>query len=133
MQWSEELSSGLLQAAPDAILVMDEGRIMLVNDRAEELFGWTRADLLGQHADVLLTDETRADFPRILRETLASPEAGLMGTIAVTVRRQDGSEFPAEASLSRVERETRSVCVCVCVCETRIARRCTAARAAPTA
>ena len=102
VEWSEELSSGLLQAAPDAILVMDEGRIMLVNDRAEEVFGWTRADLLGQHADVLLTDETRADFPRILRETLANPQAGLMGTIAVTVRRQDGSEFPAEASLSRV-------------------------------
>ena len=48
MEWSEELSGGLLQAAPDAILVMDEGRIVLVNDRAEELFGWSRADLLGQ-------------------------------------------------------------------------------------
>ncbi len=103
MEWSEELSSGLLQAAPDAILVMDEGRIMLVNDRAEEVFGWSRADLLGQQATVLLTDETQVDFPRILREVLADPKAGLMGTIAVTARRRDGSEFPAEASLSRVE------------------------------
>ena len=40
MEWSEELAGGLLQAAPDAILVMDEGRIVLVNDRAEEMLGY---------------------------------------------------------------------------------------------
>jgi two-component system, cell cycle sensor histidine kinase and response regulator CckA len=113
VEWSEELSGGLLQAAPDAILVMDKGRIMLVNDRAEELFGWSRADLLGQHAEVLLTDEARAEFPTMLQETLANPEAGLMGTIAINVRRQDGSEFPAEASLARVDTPHGRVAVAV--------------------
>ena len=58
MEWSEELSSGLLQAAPDAILVLDEGRIVLVNDRAEELFGWPRGELIGRHGRMLLTDDS---------------------------------------------------------------------------
>ena len=73
MEWSEELSGGLLQAAPDAILVMDAGRIVLVNDRAEELFGWPRADLLGQHADVLITDAARAAYPELLQAPPARP------------------------------------------------------------
>src|SRR3954454_17713234 len=56
VEWSEELSSGLLQAAPYAILVMDAARVVLVNDQAETMFGWPRAQLLGQPAQVLLTD-----------------------------------------------------------------------------
>ncbi|AGZ39832.1 hybrid sensor histidine kinase/response regulator [Actinoplanes friuliensis] len=105
MEWSEELSSGLLQAAPDAILVMDEGRIVLVNDRAVELFGWPRAELLGQHAQVLLTEAGRASYPDSMRRDPAGPEPepGLMGTISVVVRRRDNTEFPAEASLARVQ------------------------------
>ena len=113
MEWSEELSGGLLQAAPDAILVMDAGRIVLVNGRAEELFGWPQAELLGRHADVLLTDEARAAYPQLLQRTSADPEAGPMGTIAITVRRRDGSEFPVEASLATVDTPQGRVAVAV--------------------
>jgi two-component system cell cycle sensor histidine kinase/response regulator CckA len=56
VEWSEELSSGLLRAAPDAILVMDGEFIVLVNDRAEVMFGWSRADLIGRPARSLLTE-----------------------------------------------------------------------------
>ena len=105
MEWSEELSSGLLQAAPDAILVMDEGHIVLVNDRAEEVLGWTRSELLGRRADLLLMDSGRvpalADLRRDADER--GPGTSLMGTVALSVRRRDGSSFPAEASLSRVQ------------------------------
>ncbi|MEV6601608.1 ATP-binding protein [Actinoplanes sp. NPDC051346] len=89
MEWSEELSSGLLQAAPDAIVVLDGDRVVLVNDRAEEVFGWPRADLLGRDAQVLLTD--------------AASFTGKAGTVVVQGRRRDGAEFPAEASLGVVE------------------------------
>ncbi|GGQ80384.1 hybrid sensor histidine kinase/response regulator [Couchioplanes azureus] len=91
MEWSDELSGGLLQAAPDAILVLDEGRIVLVNDRAEEVFGWSRADLLGRDVEVLLTEAAREAF------------TGTAGTLVAQARRRDGAEFPAEASLAVVE------------------------------
>ena len=103
MEWSEALSGGLLQAAPDAILVLDAGRIVLVNDRAEEVFGWPRAELLNQQADLLLTDEARAAYPEQLRRRSDEPEPGLMGTLSINLRRRDGSEFPVEASLASVD------------------------------
>jgi two-component system cell cycle sensor histidine kinase/response regulator CckA len=56
VEWSEELSGGLLRAAPDAILVMDQGCIVLVNDRAEEMFGWPRASVIRD-----LTERQRAE------------------------------------------------------------------------
>jgi PAS domain S-box-containing protein len=113
VEWSEELAGGLLRAAPDAILVMDEGRIVLVNDRAEELFGWPRADLLGEQADVLLTDAARAAYPGQLTRRGNGPQPGPMGTLALTVRRRDGSEFPVEASLATVDTPEGRVAVAV--------------------
>ncbi|BCJ51597.1 hypothetical protein Asp14428_30720 [Actinoplanes sp. NBRC 14428] len=103
MEWSEELSGGLLRAAPDAIVVMDEGRIVLVNDRAEEIFGWPRAELVGRHARVLLTDAARESFPEALKRSGKGLGPGPVGMVSLRVRRRDGSEFPAEASLAVVE------------------------------
>ncbi|UQU63573.1 PAS domain S-box protein [Couchioplanes caeruleus] len=102
MEWSEELSGGLLQAAPDAIVVMDEGRIVLLNDRAEEIFGWPRDELLGKHADVLLTEAARDAFPEEAKRSGRGMGAGPMGTVSLRVLRRDGTEFPAEASLAVV-------------------------------
>jgi two-component system cell cycle sensor histidine kinase/response regulator CckA len=100
VEWSEELSGGLLRAAPDAILVTNEGHVVLVNDRAEELFGWPRAELVGQHAGVLLDDVTRAAHPHA-------------GTVEVVARRRDGTEFPVEASVARVRTPQGHVTVSV--------------------
>ena len=108
MEWSEELSGGLLQAAPDAILVMDEGHVVLVNDRAEELFGFPRAELL-------LLDAARLGLPGRLRRDPGEPEPepGQARTIAMVARRRDGTEFPAEASLSLVRTPQGQVSVAV--------------------
>ena len=113
MEWSEELSGGLLRAAPDAILVMDEGRIVLVNDRAEELFGWPRAELLNQHAEVLLTEAARAAYPEQLGSQDAGAGPGPMGTLSLIAQRRDGSEFPVEASLATVDTRSGRVAVAV--------------------
>jgi PAS domain S-box-containing protein len=102
VEWSEELSGGLLQAAPDAILVMDAGHIVLVNDRAEELLGWPRAELIGRYADVLLTEVARAEYDTQVPSIEDRP-SGPMGTASVPVRRQDGSQFPAEVTLATVD------------------------------
>jgi PAS domain S-box-containing protein len=105
VEWSEELSSGLLQAAPDAIVVMDEGSIVLVNDRAVEVFGWPRSELLGRRAESLLLDSERVPALAGLRHDAdqRGPGTSRMGTMELAVRRHDGTSFPAEASLSRVQ------------------------------
>jgi PAS domain S-box-containing protein len=113
VEWSEALSGGLLQAAPDAILVMDAGRIVLANDRAEELFGWPRAELLGRHADLLLTESARAEYPKLLPPRGEGRVAGPMGTVELTARRRDGTEFPIEASLATVDTPQGRVTVAV--------------------
>ena len=54
---SETTVAGLLDAAPDAIIVSDrEGQIVLVNAQAERLFGYSRHELMGQTIEVLNTD-----------------------------------------------------------------------------
>jgi two-component system cell cycle sensor histidine kinase/response regulator CckA len=109
VEWCDELSSGLLQAAPDAILVMDQGRIVLLNDRAVEMFGWPRDELLGRHADVLLP----GGYPDALRKAFDAPPIGRMGTVAMTVVRRDGTQIPVEASLARVATDQGRVAVAV--------------------
>ncbi|HET6531762.1 MAG TPA: ATP-binding protein [Actinoplanes sp.] len=113
MEWSEELSGGLLQAAPDAILVMDAGRIVLANDRAEELFGWPRVELLGRHAEILLSESARTEYPKLLPPAGNGRRPGPMGTLALTARRRDGTEFPVEASLATVDTPQGRVTVAV--------------------
>jgi two-component system, cell cycle sensor histidine kinase and response regulator CckA len=113
VEWSEELSSGLLQAAPDAILVMDGKRIVLVNDQAEAMFGWPRAELLDQPAQMLLTDASVLAYPEQLTRRINHPEAGPMGTLSLTAKRKDGSEFPVEASLAAVDTGSGRVIVAV--------------------
>ncbi|WP_229076494.1 ATP-binding protein [Actinoplanes sp. DH11] len=101
MEWSEQLASGLLQAAPDAILVLDGARIVLANDRAGQMYGWPRAELEGQSVTVLFTDRSRELYGE--RERLiAESGPGRIGTIVTTARRRDGSEFPVESSTTVV-------------------------------
>jgi PAS domain S-box-containing protein len=113
VEWSEELSSGLLRAAPDAILVMDGEFIMLVNDQAEIMFGWSRADLIGRQARSLLTEASLLIYPEQLTRRIDHPEAGSMGTLSLTAQRKDGSEFPVEASLAAVDTDSGRVIVAV--------------------
>jgi PAS domain S-box-containing protein len=102
VEWSEELAGGLLQAAPDAILVIDGDQIVLANDRAEQMYGWPRAELVGQSVEVLMTDESRmvrAERRRLFDE---SPP-GLIGRIVTTACRRDGTEIPVESSTTIIE------------------------------
>jgi PAS domain S-box-containing protein len=98
---------GLLEAAPDAILgVNDQGRIALMNAQAERLFGYDRAELLGQPIEVLVPDEAKALHPERREAYFRDPRPRPMGAGApLAGRRKDGSEFPAEISLSALDTE----------------------------
>ncbi|MEU4626084.1 ATP-binding protein [Actinoplanes sp. NPDC023801] len=102
MEWSEELSGGLLRAAPDAILVLDGGRIVLANDRAGQMYGWSIAELVGQSVEVLVTDESRALLPE-REQMITEGAAGEIGRLVTTARRRDGTDFPVESSTTLVD------------------------------
>jgi PAS domain S-box-containing protein len=98
---------GLLEAAPDAIVgVTPDGAITLVNTQAERLFGYRRDELLGQSIEVLVPESVRAVHPGHRTEYFAHPRARPMGAgMQLAARRKDGTEFPAEISLSSLETE----------------------------
>ncbi|MFI5893515.1 PAS domain S-box protein [Actinoplanes sp. NPDC051513] len=104
-QRAEAMFEGLLEAAPDAIVgVTRDGTITLINAQAERLFGYRREELLGQSIDVLVPGRVRAGH-RLQREHyFAQPRSRPMGGgQALTAVRKDGSEFPAEISLSALD------------------------------
>lgn len=102
---AEEQFRGLLEAAPDAMVIVDgDGRIVLVNRQTERLFGYERAELVGQPVEVLMPEAARAGHAAKRDGYLAAPEVRPMGAgLELLARRRDGSEFPAEISLSPLQ------------------------------
>jgi diguanylate cyclase len=92
----------VLEAAPDALVVVDRtGRIVQLNSPAEQLFGYTRAELLGQPVEVLVPERDRAAHQRHRASFQAEALRRPMGAgPELNGRRQDGTEFPVEISLS---------------------------------
>ncbi|HEY4742606.1 MAG TPA: PAS domain S-box protein [Candidatus Acidoferrales bacterium] len=96
---------GLLEAAPDAMVVVDQsGGIVLLNVQAEKQFGYHRDELLGQKVKNIIpegfAERLIADGTRSAAEALAQQ----IGTgLELTGRRKDGSEFPIEIMLSPLE------------------------------
>ncbi|MFN8526914.1 MAG: PAS domain S-box protein [Chloroflexota bacterium] len=92
----------LFEAAPDALVLVDTGgRIRMANTRAEELFGYTRADLEGEPVEQLIPPRFAAGHVA-LREAFAhAPRTRPMGIgMDLTARHRDGHEIPVEISLS---------------------------------
>ena len=94
----------LLEAAPDAIIEVDrEGRIVLLNRVTEQLFGYTREELLGSNVDLLLPDALRAGHGTHRMKYWSQPTTRPMGRdMVLSARRKDGKDIPVEISLSPV-------------------------------
>ncbi len=109
--YGPQVSSGLLEAAPDAILAVDpDGRIVLVNAQAERLFGYRREELVGQPVELLVPVQVRAGHPEYRARYLGDPRPRAMGAgMALAARRKDGTEFPAEISLSALATDRGTV------------------------
>jgi PAS domain S-box-containing protein len=102
---SEAKYRGLLEAAPDAMVVVSEtGKIVLLNVQAEKQFGYSRDELLGQDVTEIIptgfAERLQADALRTAEEATTQQ----IGTgIELFVRRKDGSEFPVEVMLSPLQ------------------------------
>jgi two-component system cell cycle sensor histidine kinase/response regulator CckA len=104
---AEERFRSLLEAAPDAIVIVNsEGEIVLVNKRTETLFGYTRDELLNRTLETLIPESMRGRRPGQRIEFFANATARPMGVSPeICGLRKNGSVFPIEISLSPLEIE----------------------------
>ena len=93
----------IINASKDAIITIGEdGRISIFNPAAENLFGWSEKEMLGQPLDRIMPEEYRQHHDEYVRGYFTSGEPhGAMGkTVELPAVKRDGTQFPIELSLS---------------------------------
>lgn len=121
LQETETWYRGIIESAPDGILVADEqGIILLANPKIENLFGYDPGEMLGKNIEVLVPPDARAHHAALRGNYMQSGGARPMGGQNKELHgiRRDGTEFPVEVALSKLAAlGGHGVCVCVSVRE----------------
>ncbi|MEP6932654.1 MAG: PAS domain S-box protein [Nitrospirota bacterium] len=100
---ADEQFRTLLESSPDAHVIINEaGTITLINHQTEQLFGYTRQELLGQSIELLVPERFRQNSPSHPVGFFVDPDARSMGR-EMRALRKDGSEFSTEISLNPLE------------------------------
>jgi two-component system sensor kinase FixL len=104
LQASEKRFRAILDTATDAIISMDEDqKIILFNDAAQRIFGYSREEIIGEELDFLIPPQHGDDY-RILSRVLQTREPDILReTMSMNGRRSNGEEFPIELGLSFLE------------------------------
>ncbi|KPV54009.1 hypothetical protein SE17_06310 [Kouleothrix aurantiaca] len=102
---AEERFRLVVEASPSGLVMVDlAGQIALVNRAAEQMFGYSRAELLGQPVEMLVPPRFRSGHPALRHGFAGRPEARAMGAGRDLLGlRKDGSEFPVEIGLNPIE------------------------------
>src|SRR5579884_465227 len=115
MEASSKESGAMLRAffehASEAKVAIDEnGGIVLVNAKAEEMFGYDRTELIGRNLELLLPENLRETHADHRRNYFAHPRTRPMGVgLGLAGRRRDGAEIPIEISLSFIDEGGRKL------------------------
>jgi PAS domain S-box-containing protein len=107
LERTEATFRGIIELAGDAIISIDqEQRIMLFNKAAEQIFGWTRDEVVNRPFDVLLPERFR-DGRKGPAEKLGADDVSAQLTgedrPGISGLRKNGEEFPAEAAVSTLD------------------------------
>ena len=110
---AEQRFRKLLESAPDAMIITDtQGLIIEANAETEKLFGYSRADLLGQDTKILVPPRLREKHVIARADYLREPTSRPMGSGGELYGlRRDGSEVPLEMSVSPLEMDDGPVIV----------------------
>jgi len=110
---SEATSRAFLESASESIVITNAtGAIVRVNDKAEKMFGYERAELIGQPVETLIPRRAREAHVVHRAGYMAAPRVRSMGRgLDLAGVKKDGTEFPVEVSLSFVETDdgTRAI------------------------
>lgn len=101
----EERFRRVVEFSPSAMVMIDAaGKIEMVNAQAERVFGYERAEMLGQPVEMLLPQRFSLQHPHLRSSFFADPHSRPMGAGRdLYARRKDGSEFPVEIGLNPIE------------------------------
>ena len=102
---AEKRLGGILENANDAVISVDsDQRIILFNQAAQRIFGYESGEVLGHSLDMLLPPRYRARHGELVREFAGAAEISRSTSERPLIAglRKDGSEFPAEASISKL-------------------------------
>jgi PAS domain S-box-containing protein len=101
----QEIHSGILDTAIDAIITINEDHIIVGYNRgAENMFGYTRQEALGQDLKIIIPPPYKENHKDFVRRYLATRRPRLIGKhVQLKAQRRDGSEFPMSISFSVAE------------------------------
>ncbi len=105
LRQKQEVNSGILNSATDAIITINEDHVIVgYNLGAEQVFGYTRAEALGQDLTIIIPPPYKAEHRDYVRRYVATREARLIGKhVRLRALRRDGREFPMSISFSVAE------------------------------
>ncbi|HEY3327721.1 MAG TPA: PAS domain S-box protein [Novimethylophilus sp.] len=112
---NESLAQGLLEAAPDAVVIVDEaGTIILVNAQTEQLFGYGREELVGKPVEILIPAALKRQHIHHRDTFIAAPKTRPMGMGRdLSGMRKDGSLVPVEVSLSPMQTDEGRIVISI--------------------
>lgn len=97
----------ILESVPDAIVIVNgNGRVIFVNSQTEKVFGYSRDELIDKPVEILIPERLRDLHVGHRSNYYSKPKSRSMGVcLDIVCLRKDGSEFPADISLSPLEAE----------------------------